>query len=137
MLFRSNNSATNQQIEFNTGVANAETAAGIYISNNTGTLGYLGKSMTRTGVTTSAVEILDIGIDRNAGMILVHGSSSSTVYFSDLIHFNNGSTVVNARGTGTPAARTYSLTSQGHINLAMASGTYAIMVNSITASSYN
>jgi hypothetical protein len=132
-----NNSATNQQIEFNTGVANAETAAGIYISNNTGTLGYLGKSMTRTGVTTSAVEILDIGIDRNAGMILVHGSSSSTVYFSDLIHFNNGSTVVNARGTGTPAARTYSLTSQGHINLAMASGTYAIMVNSITASSYN
>lgn len=91
---------------------------------------------TRTGVTTSAVQI---GVPSQfMDFFLVVGDQSATDIFNDIIVTSSASATVSVvlskTATGTPAARTYASTGSSSLTLQMGSGTYDIQTYRISLS---
>lgn len=81
-----------------------------------------------TGVTTSAVEITPVN-NTWGNLFIVTGLESGGAYFTDLVFTaaTAGPTVLSAKTiSGSPAARTYSMSGSDGLRVAMASGTYDI-----------
>jgi hypothetical protein len=93
-------------------------------------------SFTRTGVTTSAVQI---GAPAGAmDVFYVVGNSGGGAIFNDIVlcaYASGTVTVITSKtSTGSPSARTYGSSGSGSLTLQMASGTYTVHAYNVSLS---
>lgn len=107
----------------------------IYFSGG-GSASVANRIYTRTGVTTSPVQIATPG--NQFDLFLVTGSDGGGNIFNDVILTSSASatvtTITSKTSTGAPAARTYASTGSSSLTLQMGSGTYSIQTYSVSLS---